>query len=111
MGTVHSLRGNDQVRSLKLLKKEKHTAWIKVTDGDHPKRTAENVRFAIRRAAGIPATRGFTDKAAKAGRWHRIRVRQPYIARFAIRDLGPLVAAGLVKVEIDGRELRAREAA
>ena len=111
MGTVHILNGSADVHSLKLRKRREHDVWIKVVDKRHPKQTRWLVQFAINRARGFPANKGFTDASVRAGKWHNVTIRESLLARFAVRDLGPLIADGLIWVEIDEKELRARESA
>lgn len=111
MGTVHVLKGSSDVHSLKLRKRRDHDVWIKVVDKRHPKQTRWLVQFAISRARGFPANKGFTDAFVRAGKWHNVKIRGSLLSRFAVRDLGPLIADDLVWMEIDGKELQARESA
>lgn len=110
MATIHILKGNPHVHSMVVPKRRHHHVWVKVVDQDHPTRTRWIVQFAIQRAASFKGTRGFTDKAVRAGRWHDFYVSAQLLSRFAARDLAPLVEDGLVRVEIDGREMEARAA-
>lgn len=110
MGEVHILRGNRDVHSMWVREHHRHRVWIKIIDKRHPKLTRWIAQFAIQRAASFRALDGFTDAAVRAGKWHGFYVSHRLLARFAARDLAPLVSEGLVRVEIDGEEMEARAA-
>jgi hypothetical protein len=111
MANIHVLRGNSYVRSVRLDKRRLHDVWVKVTDTADPTLTRWIVQRAINRARGCKANKGFTDASVAAGKWHHLEVRPKFLSRFAVRDLGALIAAELIRVEIDGEELEARRLA
>lgn len=81
-----------------------------VVDTDNPEDTRMRLQRVIVNAAGFPALRGLTDRAARLQRDHHLVVSRRLMNRF-IRQIRPLVREGLVRVTINGGRMSVRKAA
>ncbi len=91
--------------SLALPTRRRHEVWVRVLDDDFLEVTRWNYQRVVQNAGTFRANKGFNDANARRHRWHKFKVPDRLVARFA-RQSEPFVFQGLVQVEIDGRALR-----
>lgn len=81
---------------------------ITVLDLKRPRKTRWQAQFAVQRAAGFRALKGFTDWLARQHVRHAFKIRTKRLLDRFLRDVAELVADGRVEILVDGRPVHLR---
>jgi limonene-1,2-epoxide hydrolase len=94
------------LRALRVRASQRHEVSIRITDRSRPEEARWFTQFAVQRASGFSALKGFTDLAAFAGRRHNFEVGRTFRIRRFLRDVEPLIVDRRLVVEVDGQRVR-----
>lgn len=81
---------------------------ITILDPKRPRKTRWQAQFAVQRAAGLRALKGFTDWLARHHLRHAFKIRRRRLLDRFLRDVAELVADGRVEVFVDGQQFHLR---
>ncbi len=94
------------LRALRVRASRRHDVSIRITDRNRPEEARWFTQFAVQRASGFSALKGFTDAAALAGRRHNFQVGRTFRIRRFLRDVELLIVERRLVVEVDGQRVR-----
>jgi hypothetical protein len=94
------------LRPLRVHSGSLHSVRVAIIDQSRPRRTRWLTQWAIQNAASFRALKGFTDASVARGRVHRFSASRTQLVRRFVAEIGELIAAGRVIVEVDGTVVR-----
>lgn len=93
------------LRPVNVPSRKKSGVRLRVVDRRNADLVRAQVQFAISRAAGFRALKGWTNETAQAGDWHYLDVKPELVARF-LRNVARSVRRGSVELRLNGKQVR-----
>jgi hypothetical protein len=81
---------------------EYHYVRIRFLDTTRIASNRGNIHTIVQRAANFTAARRLSVKRALRGKWHSVEVGRRSLAKRLMFEIEPLIAQGIVEVELDG---------